>query len=324
MRKEEFKRNQSLESFLRELNTDLQCADDKIHIDKLKTKPIIFVVGPLRSGTTLAMQWLANTGEIAYPTNLLSRFYGTPLVGAKIQLLLTDERYNFRNELKEQDYTIQYSSENGKTRGMLAPNEFWYFWRHFLPINGLETTSNEELFSCSGIRDFSEKLEGLTCIFDKPFALKGMICNYNIDFLKEMFPKSIYIYTDREPSANIASALEARKRQSGDVHEWYSFKIPEYADLIKINDPEKQVAGQIYYVKKAIEDSLAKIDENRKLVFQYNDFCSNPEKYYHLLAEKLKSLGCCIDSEYRGEKFFHATRNEVNETYLRYYESFFK
>ena len=50
----------------------------------------VFVVGALRSGTTLFTQWLATTGLTAYPTNLLSRFYGAPLVGAKIQQLLTD------------------------------------------------------------------------------------------------------------------------------------------------------------------------------------------------------------------------------------------
>jgi len=42
-------------------------------------------VGALRSGTTLFMQWLANTGVFSYPTNILSQFFGAPVIGAKIQ-----------------------------------------------------------------------------------------------------------------------------------------------------------------------------------------------------------------------------------------------
>lgn len=136
-RVEKFKRNNSLEEFLKEINNDLWNTEEKLLIKKTPEYPLIFVMGPLRSGSTLMTQWLANLG-FAYPTNLMSRFYKAPIIASKIQMLLTDERYNYRNEIRDFNSGIDFSSENGKTRGALAPNEFWYFWRRFLPFKELD------------------------------------------------------------------------------------------------------------------------------------------------------------------------------------------
>ena len=134
-RAEEFRRNILLESLLTEIAVDMRPSEDSLlsrYRGQSLQYPIVLVFGPLRSGTTLFMQWLANSGIVAYPTNLLSRFYHAPILGAKLQLLLTDPRYSFRKELGEFVQRVGYLSENGKTDGTLAPNEFWYFWRRFL------------------------------------------------------------------------------------------------------------------------------------------------------------------------------------------------
>ena len=97
----DFQRNSLLEQLLTEINNKMQIAEKEYLLEysgKTIDYPIIFIMGALRSGTTLLMQWLANTGIVAYPTNLLSRFYKAPILGAKIQLMLTNPSYNFRNE----------------------------------------------------------------------------------------------------------------------------------------------------------------------------------------------------------------------------------
>ena len=98
-RTRQFSRVSDLERLLGELNANLSGANEKYLENAQERFSKIFVMGPLRSGTTLFTQWLANTGLAAYPTNMLSRFFGAPLVGAKIQQLLTDPRYNFRLSL---------------------------------------------------------------------------------------------------------------------------------------------------------------------------------------------------------------------------------
>lgn len=307
-RVEVFKRNSQLEGLMRRLNLGLQGAEDELIANSAQLGtdfPIMFVLGPLRSGTTLFTQWLANTGTVAYPTNLLSRFYGAPVMGAQIQLLLTDPRFNFRNEILDFNSAISFESENGKTKGALAPNEFWYFWRRFLPFGELDWLSDEELFRAVDKEKLVAELSTLTRVFGKPFALKSMILNYNIPFMDAIFEKALFVQIKRDPVTNVASILEARKRQLGSEKEWYSFKIPEYAQL-KALDPITQSAGQIHYINKAVSKGMATVDDSRKLVVQYEDFCRDPAALFGKMAEKLN----LADRNYNGPEQFRVTRSD--------------
>ncbi len=323
-RKKKFKRNSSLEEFLNEINSDLSCVENNLLTKKEPEYPLIFIMGAHRSGSTLMMQWLANMGSFAYPTNMMSRFYKAPIIASKIQMLLTDEQYNYRNEIRDFNSSIDFSSENGKTKGALAPNEFWYFWRRFLPFGELDYLSTDELLEEVDIDTFKSEFAGIVDVLQKPFALKGMILNYNIDFLNELFPKAIFIHVKIDPLTNIESALKARERQLGSIKEWYSFKFPEYHELKELN-PYEQVAGQVYYINKAVESGLEDVVEHKKMVVSYEEFCNNPEKFYNELVEKLKIQGHEIDNEYKGKNNFKVTRKSVNDAnVVKAYNKFYK
>lgn len=305
----QFSRNKLLEKLLNELNSDLLGAEKealrKVRLDQ--SFPLILVMGPMRSGTTLFMQWLANTGLVAYPTNLLSRFYQAPILGSKIQLLLTDPRFNFRDELGEFIQQTEYRSENGKTKGVLAPNEFWYFWRRFLAEPQRDVWTDIELHQSMDIKTMRVELIGMMDVLEKPFAAKGMLFNYNIPFLDSIFEKILFVQIKRDAHTNVESVLEARKRQLGSESDWYSFKIPEYQQL-KDMDPITQVCGQVHYINKAVDKGLEAVDESRKLVVQYEDFCINPEHFFHELVEKLGVNA----ATYNGPPKFTLSQKEIN------------
>jgi hypothetical protein len=311
-RTREFSRNTVLESLLHELN-QLLTASETIVLEKYKRPafPIVFVMGPHRSGTTLFMQWLASTGIAAYPTNLLSRFYQAPVIGAKIQLLLTDPRYNFRNELGEFVQQTDYTSENGKTIGALSPNEFWYFWRRFLPDPVRDDWSDAELKCQMDIETLLAELAGIMDVFQKPFAAKGMLFNYNIPFLDSIFDKALFVRISRDLVTNTESVLEARRRQLGRDDKWYSFKIPEY-DQLKGLEPIMQAAGQVSFINMAVDKGMAQVAIHRKLNVQYEKFCSNPKKYYDQIVEKL-AIDC--PAEYNGPRQFDITRKRIIPDY---------
>ncbi len=311
IRTQSFKRNLSLEKLLEEVNAELWSAESLILDNTPPKHPLIFILGPHRSGTTLLLQWLASLGSVAYPTNLMSRFYNAPILAAKIQLLLTDERYNYRNELRDFNSTLDFSSENGKTIGALSPKEFWYFWRRFLPYQELDYIESNELFKNVDTKLLQSELSGLVSVFDKPFALKAMILNYNIDFIDTLFENALFIYTKRDPLANIESALKAREKQLGSINEWYSFKIPEYEQL-KDLAPYDQVGGQIYYINKAISEGLSRVDENKKMVIEYEEFCNEPQAFYSELTIKLEKLGHKMTQQYNGMSNFEQTRKNIN------------
>jgi LPS sulfotransferase NodH len=311
-RTESFKRNPSLEVFLSEINDNLYEAEKTLLEKKMPEFPIIFIMGPLRSGSTLITQWLANSGIVAYPTNLMSRFYKAPIMGSKIQRLLTDERYNFRNEIRDFNSEVNFSSENGKTKGALAPNEFWYFWKNFLPDTQRGYWRNEELFEKADIDKMLSEFAGITDVFQKPFALKGMNLNYNIDFLNKVFDKVIFIHSKRDPLTNIASILKARERQLGSIENWYSFKIPEYEELVKYS-PYEQAAGQVHFINQAVEKGLEHVEGHKKITIHYEDFCKNPKYFYDELVQKMNEQGCRIDKPYSGERSFSLTRKEIRD-----------
>lgn len=306
-RVEAFKRNSSLEDLLRNLNDMMGCSEQAAlenYSSSYEDYPVVFVMGAHRSGTTLFTQWLASTGVVVCPTNLLSRFYGAPVIGALIQLILTDPRYNFRNEILDFTSSISFESDNGKTQGALAPNEFWYFWRRFLPFGELDWLPDEELLRVVDREKLVAELTTLTRVFGKPFALKSMILNYNIPFLNAIFEKALFVQIKRDPVTNVASILEARKRQLGSENEWYSFKIPEYPQL-KDLDPIAQSAGQLHFINKAVELGMSKVNESRKLLVKYEDFCNDPRLVFEKLAEKLGFN----DREYNGPGNFKISRN---------------
>lgn len=308
-RQKEFSRVSSLEQLLSELNSVLSYTNTQFLADNSEKNSKIFILGSLRSGSTLFTQWLASSGLVAYPTNLLSRFYGAPLVGAKIQQLLTDPRYNFRNEILDFNSEISFSSDNGKTKGALAPNEFWYFWRRFLPFDQLDYLPGPELKEKGDLAGFRSELNALANIFEKPFAMKAMIMNQNIPELAEQFEKPLFVWVRRDPIFNIQSALEARKRQYGDINTWYSFKIKEYPHL-KSLDPLESVAGQIAAINRSVEQGIADLPDHKKLVVRYEDFCQRPEHYYNEITSRLieqKGISETDVSEYCGEARFSNT-----------------
>lgn len=306
-----FRRNEQLEKLLSDLSCNLKPSEERLmeHYTQEKfSHPVILVMGPLRSGTTLFTQWLANTGLVCYPTNLLSRFYSAPILGAQIQKLLTDPSYNFRDELGEFSQQAAYVSENGKTKGVLAPNEFWYFWRRFLPEFNRDVWSDNELRQSMDVRGLLAELTGIMDVFGKPFSSKGMLFNYNIPFLDEILEKVIFVQIQRDPESNVASVLEARKRQLGDAQSWYSFKIPEYEEL-KGLPAEEQAAGQVCAINRAVINGLSNVAQDRKLFVHYEEFCANPKSVYEQLTEMLN-----VQKNYIGEKKFNvSTQSETQQ-----------
>jgi len=319
-RTEKYARVSALEELLKDLNSNLSDVNKKYLENSGERFSKIFLMGPHRSGSTLFMQWLANTGMVAYPTNMLSRFFGASLVGAKIQQLLTDPRYNFRNEILDFNSDINFGSDNGKTKGALAPNEFWYFWRRFLPFDNLDYMTTENLRRKGNLEGFRDELNALANIFEKPFAMKAMIMNQNIPALAKQFDKSLFIWIRRDPIFNIQSALEARKRQYGNIKTWYSFKIKEYPALKNL-DPLESVAGQIAAINRSVEQGISSLPANQKLVVQYEDFCKRPEYYYSEITRQLREQGGVTAKqipEYLGESSFSNTNHWRLEEYSQF------
>lgn len=321
-RRKEHQKSETMEKLMKEVNSLLLPIELQVTESYNKNKyPVVLIMGAPRSGTTLLLQWLASLGHFAYPTNILSRFYDAPYIGAKIQLMLT--KHDFNNEIFDFNETVPFTSRLGKTKGALAPNEFWYFWRRFFHFGEIQRLTEDELKAVDQ-KKFVAEIAAIEAAFEKPVAMKGMIVNWNIPFIASIMEKVLFIHIERHPFYNIQSLMKARMDYYGDLRGWYSFKPPEYTEL-KNRNPYEQVAGQIYYTNKAVKAGFAAVKEERVLNIAYEDFCSSPEKVYGEIVRKFRLQGHRLDEAYNGAaRFENANRLslpfEEGEKVLRAHE----
>ena len=211
-----FEKNPLLEKLLDELAETLNVAENNLPVDySLNQKPNVFIVGSPRSGTTLLYQALASSGSFCYPTNFLSRFYSTLGVGCKIQKMLFDKRFQYRDELKliNDNFQIEFSSELGKTKGPMAPNVFWYFWYHHFNFGKLSYLTDEQ-WSSSQTVSFVRELRIMQAELSLPIVMKGMIMNWNLIQLSSHMPNAIFLRLKRNPFDVVNSLYKARSTHS--------------------------------------------------------------------------------------------------------------
>lgn len=294
VRTELFQRNAALEEFLLEINAAFETSET-FFMKKQDGRewPIVFIIGTPRSGTTLFLQTLASSGIISYPTNFMSRFYNTPTVGAMLQQMLADERFAFRDEFGDIDKEIAFFSNNGKTRGTLAPNEFNYVWKKIVPDDATLARVYAGFTPDDGMAALRRTFSAVASVFGKPFALKAIILNHRIDMLTKLAKRPLIVRMIREPEQVIDSILAARERQFGDTAVWYSYKVPEYS-LLRDLAPEEQIAGQIHSLETAIEEGLKAVPIENKLSISYRQFCKDPRGTLDQVIEKLDGLGCTV------------------------------
>jgi hypothetical protein len=285
-RQPEHARNPALESLLADLARDLEQgsgtppapADQPAH-------PPVFLVGTARSGTTLALQWLAAGGRFTYPTNLVSRFPTAPWVGERVARLLTDPECDHRGELTldGSPNPEPWSSDLGKTRGLAAPHEFWYWWRRFLP----EDPADEPVADAARM---SRELAAWEAVRGKPILMKALMADWHIPWLADAFPRALFIHTTRDPVCTMRSLLKVRREFYGDENPWYSFRPPEYGQLKNL-PPVEQVAGQVYHTELAVRQGLAELMPERCFTLPYADLCAAPEAVHRLLTTWLVGHG---------------------------------
>lgn len=302
-----FSRNEKLEALLHEVNGLLSSCQQEIN-RRFDTPrfPLLLLMGAPHSGTTLFMQWLAESQQWGYPTNVLSRFYAAPYLGARIQQILVENDYY--GEISDFKKPSPFTSTLGKTKGALAPHEFWYFWRRFFPLKPDADIVPEEQLSRIDVAALNREIAALEAALEKPMAMKAMLLNWHIPFLATAFDKVLFINLKREPAYVVQSMLEGRLKYFGTEERWYSFKPPEYAWLQALA-PVEQVAGQIHFIRMATDAGIEQVSPEKKLTIHYEAFCQDPSAVWQAMVDKMAGLGFHLQRDYTGPRQFAATNS---------------
>ncbi len=287
--KKAFDKNQSLEALSSEINSYLSDFDKARNQPTKPKLPPLFIIGAPRSGTTLVFQALASTMAFAFPSNLMSRFYGSLRFASMVHLLLADKDYDFQDEFSDVSRKVGFESSLGKTKGLTQPNEFWYFWRRFFALSVPSKLTKTEL-ECVDSEKFVSELAEMESTFKRPVVMKAMILCFNLAYLHSKMSNAIFLHIKRDLFSNARSLLKARERYYGSLNDWYSTKPVEYS-LLKQRSPFEQVLGQVQVTNREIGRQLTDLPRDNSIEIDYEDFCANPGEVLDELSLKYSKFG---------------------------------
>jgi hypothetical protein len=309
-RKSEHKKPSGLEQVLAQLADILTPLENEILSKQQEVDlPRFYIMGTARSGTTLIFQYLTSSGIFAYPTNLLSRFFYAPTIGALIQKALIE--FDFNNEVLPATIAGEFESKLGKTKGPLSPHEFWYFWRRFFPTNEYQRIDTTK-FQMTHATQFLKSIESLQGIYNKPFLMKGMHMNWEVDLLNTIDKNAFFINVFRDPIDNAMSLLEARMKYFGNYDDWYSFK-PEGIERILHLSPEHQTLWQVNKTNADILMQMKNLSKENFINVNYEDFCKDPNNLLRSLSNKTNLHFAEIP--FKGNKSFQISKNTLSDQF---------
>lgn len=226
------------------------------------TLPIIFIVGPPRSGTTLLYQVLVQSLDLAYFTNFSAAFAWAPMIGFWIA-----------RRLRGKD-TPSYQSDFGKTAGWWGPHEAGRFWYRWFP-SGLHVYSPVGQLSTAEMRALRQEVASIVAAGGRPVVFKNTYNSMRIGALAEAFPEAVFLQMKRDPVDIAQSILTSRIHVNDDKSRWWSLP-PKEIDEIKDKPYPEQIAKQVFYVYRQIEADRSRLGDRRFMDVEYKELCRAP------------------------------------------------
>ncbi len=244
--------------------------------------PCIYIVGAPRSGTTFTSQLLSCYCDLGYIDNIIARFWKCPVVGIAISLGILGE---------DRSSQIKFISDLGLTEGAAGPNEFPYFWNHWLgyrdDLSHCLDSNRKKMVDKKGLYT---TLRLMTSFWKKPMLFKNIPCGFQADFLSEIYPKSFFIYVNRDLYDVGCSLLLGRMRYTGSFDGWMGPKPSSWPFNEEIErNPAMSAAKQLVDCKNDIEKSLAKIPSDRIKKIAYEDLIKDPKKFMDETCDAIKN-----------------------------------
>lgn len=269
-----------LDRMLTEMNQLLQRTHEQ-HYERHDTgqHPLVFIIGVPRSGTTLMSQLAAFSLNVSYVNNLVAAFWSSPLYGialAQKVMSSVDQRPSFR-------------SQYGRTHGVGEPHEYGYFWKELFRYD----MRFQQPLDIEGEIDWDriqQALRNLAHAYGEAVTFKYLPLCWHIVGLKEILPEALFVRVRRDPFESARSLIHFRAREFGS-NDYMASLIPEEARALEERPYWVQVAGQVFYIDKILDDQLADIPPADVMNVDYEELCSDPQRTVKRLASLLVQKG---------------------------------
>ncbi len=240
--------------------------------------PIILIIGPPRSGTTLVYQTLGVHLPVFYFSNMTEMFPRSPI--SALNLFGSARRKS----------AGRYQSYYGNTAGLFAPNDAFHVWNRFL---GKDRYHGPSELSKDVRREMQRFFDAASQAAGRPLLNKN---NRNTDcaaLLADALPSARFVVLHRDPAYIIQSLLKARTAIQGNASYGWGLRSRDSREEGGDADAIAAVCEQVREIDVDLREQLGRIDSERIIHVEYEAFCADPAKATAQIGKQF--LGAEID-----------------------------
>ena len=253
----------------------LQFAEERRYRSALEPqKPLLFICGAPRTGTTLVEQVLIQHLPFAFMNNLTSVFPRAPLTANRI----------FRPQVETRGDS--FHSYYGKTTGFGGPNDGLHLWDRWLGTDRTRTRTSLTPTEQSEMRSFFGAMEQL---YGKPILAKNNNLNACAALVAEVFDRAFFICMTREPLFLAQSQLQARQDIHGRADIPYGLTGASTSYNSNVID---DICHQVLYHRELAQEQQRRIGADRFWIVQYEAFCHKPSALVEAVAVRVLGQPC--------------------------------
>ena len=242
--------------------------------------PLVLIVGPPRSGTTLIYQVLAQHWDVSYFTNRNAMFPRSPVMAAKLfERSFTPP--NSRNQARN------YNSLYGNTAGLSGPNDGFHVWNQFFGEDRYEIPVQLPQELQTNMHQF---FAAWLTVTGKPLLNKNNRNTVCFATLAKALPNARFLVVERHPWFVAQSLIKARKWVQGSKKLGWGLgaeSVPHGSDHLSYVDA---VCRQIANHQKQLRAQVQDIQPERFLHTTYEAFCARPAEFLEQSLSWLPSL----------------------------------
>lgn len=237
-----------------------------------ESRPIILVVGPPRSGTTLVYQVLSEHLPVSYFDN-----WGAMFPRSTITASLLLKRYSERPR-------ASYHSYYGNTAGFRGVNDGFHVWNRWL---GHDRYSVPDDIDPDAREDMKRFFAAWSEAFGRPLVNKNNRNTFCMALLASVLEQAVFVVVTREPLFAAQSLLIARQHIQGDAAVGWGLGANRPRSGPE-SSPLEDVAGQVRFIYQRLHGQLDRVPQERVINVRYEDFCDEPVRLVARMAELLR------------------------------------
>jgi len=237
-------------------------------------KPLVFVGGASRGGTTIMDQVLIGSLPVTYLNNLTAVFPRSPIVANRI----------LGRFLRKPTGT--YVNFYGRTAGFAGRNDGLHIWDRWLGNDRYRPPTSLEPAVADDMRRFFGAFEAA---FGGPFINKNNALAVCADVVAAALPTSYFVCVRREPFFNVQSLLGTREFIQGGRKAPYGVGDPAYAGRTDV-DPIEEVCAQVLYIQRRMQELQKLLGPERFWIVDYEEFCRAPYAVAERVADEILKI----------------------------------